>query len=57
MQLSSGVLVEPIEVHGAVTFIAQDFDQSGPTFFGGWLQLTVSDPQEMHLEGLDKKIL
>jgi hypothetical protein len=57
VELASRVLVESVEVHGAVTFVAQDLDQRGSTLFGGWLQLPVRDPQEMHLEGLDEKIL
>ena len=56
-ELSSCVLVEPVEIDGAVTFVAQDLNQSGTTFFRGWLQLPVCDPQEMHLKGLDEKIL
>jgi len=57
VELSSRVLVEPVKIDGAVTFVAQDLNQSGATFFRGWLQLPVCDPQEMHLEGLDEKIL
>jgi hypothetical protein len=44
VELSSRVLVEPVEIHGAVALVAQDLDQRGTTFFGGWLQLSVGDP-------------
>jgi len=57
VELPSRVLVERIEIDGAVALVAQDLNQSGTTFFRGWLQLPVCDPQEMHLEGLDEKIL
>ena len=57
MELPSGVFVEFIKVHCAIAFIAQDFDERRPTLFGGRLQLAVCDPQEIHLEGLDEKIL
>jgi hypothetical protein len=56
-ELSSGVLVERVQIDGAVTLVAQDLNQSRATFLRGWLQLPVCDPQEMHLEGLDEKIL
>ena len=57
MKLPSGVLVETVEVDRAVTLVAQDLNQRGPSFFGRWLQLPVGDPQEVHLKGLDEKIL
>ena len=57
VKLSSRVLIEPVEVHRAVALVAQDLDQRGTTFFGGWLQLPVGNPQEVHLKGLDEKIL
>ena len=56
-QFASDRLIKAFDVDGAVTFVAQDLNQSGATFFRGWLQLPVCDPQEMHLEGLDEKIL
>ena len=44
VELSSGVLVESIEVDRAIALVAQNLDQSGATFFRGWLQLPVCDP-------------
>jgi hypothetical protein len=41
MEFPSGVLIERVEVDRAVTLIAQNLDQRGPTFFGGGLQLPV----------------
>jgi hypothetical protein len=43
-ELSPCILVERVEVDGAVTFVAQHLHQSGATFFRGWLQLAVCDP-------------
>jgi hypothetical protein len=57
VKLSPRVLIEPVEVNGAVALIAQNLDKRRTAFLGGWLQLPISDPQEVHLEGLDEKIL
>ena len=57
MELSSRVLVQRVQVHSTVTLVAKHLDQSGPAFFGRWLQLPICHTQQMHLEGLHEKIL
>jgi len=57
MQLTATVLVERVEIDGAVALVAQDFDKGWPAFFLRRLQLPVSDAQQMHLQRLDEKIL
>ena len=50
-------LVNHGQIDRTVALVAQHFDQRRPPFFGGRLHLSFHDTQQVHLQGLDQKIL
>lgn len=55
--VSSGVVVQAIEVDRAIAFIAQQLDEGGASLLLRRLQVPVVNPQQVHLQRLDQKIL
>jgi len=56
-QLATRGVIESRHVDGAVALVAQHFHYRGQTLFRGRLELAVHYAQQMHLQGLDQKIL
>ena len=57
VQFPTGALVELVKVDRAIALIAKDFDQRGSAFFLRRLKLLVQHAEQVHLQGLDEKIL
>jgi hypothetical protein len=56
-QVAPGGFVERFEVQGAVALIAKELEQGGTALLLRWLQLAVTHPEKLHLEGLDEEVL
>jgi|SRR6187455_269791 len=55
-EVATGGFVQARQVNGAVTLVAQHFDQGRPSFFRRGLKLAIRDAQQMHLQSLNQKI-